>query len=99
MGPGPTYDEPPCLFPGEHSRADLVFPRGSRYTAERFFLISHSRNTLVTRAAVVLALIAWAAGAVSAQIRLADQADREGFRSWFVFLADAQFYRPTNTIR
>jgi hypothetical protein len=57
-------------------------------------LVSQSRNTLVTRAATVLALIAWAAGVVSAQIRLADQADREGFRSWFVFLADAQFYQP-----
>jgi hypothetical protein len=30
-----------------------------------------------------------------AQVRLADEADREAFRSWFTFLADAQFYRPT----
>jgi len=30
-----------------------------------------------------------------AQVRLADETDREAFRSWFTFLADAQFYRPT----
>lgn len=30
-----------------------------------------------------------------AQVRLADQSDRDAFRSWFTFLADAQFYRPT----
>lgn len=28
-----------------------------------------------------------------AQVRLQDDADRAAFRSWFVFLADAQFYR------
>jgi uncharacterized protein len=32
---------------------------------------------------------------VAAQIRLGDESDREAFRSWFTFLADAQFYRPT----
>nr|HPK73066.1 DUF1175 family protein [Vicinamibacterales bacterium] len=31
----------------------------------------------------------------SAQVRLADEADREAFRAWFTFLADAEFYRPT----
>jgi len=30
-----------------------------------------------------------------AQVRLADETDREAFTSWFTFLADAQFYRPT----
>jgi len=35
------------------------------------------------------------AGAAAAQVRLADAADREAFRAWFTFLADAQFYRPT----
>lgn len=30
-----------------------------------------------------------------AQVRLGDESDREAFRSWFTFLADAQFYRPT----
>ena len=32
---------------------------------------------------------------VAAQVRLADDADRSAFRSWFVLLADAQFYRQT----
>jgi len=32
---------------------------------------------------------------VAAQIRLADDADRSALRSWFVLLADAQFYRQT----
>jgi uncharacterized protein YfaT (DUF1175 family) len=31
----------------------------------------------------------------AAQVRLADASDRAAFRAWFVFLADAQFYRPT----
>jgi uncharacterized protein YfaT (DUF1175 family) len=30
-----------------------------------------------------------------AQVRLQDEDDRAAFRSWFVFLADAQFYRTT----
>jgi hypothetical protein len=30
-----------------------------------------------------------------AQVRLTDETDRDAFRSWFTFLADAQFYRPT----
>jgi hypothetical protein len=42
--------------------------------------------------AVALALLA---AAPAAQVRMADQADREAFRSWFLFLADAQFYRQT----
>jgi uncharacterized protein YfaT (DUF1175 family) len=28
-------------------------------------------------------------------VRLADASDRDAFRAWFVYLADAQFYRPT----
>ena len=43
--------------------------------------------------AVVVALCL--AAPVAAQIRLADASDREAFRAWFVYLADAQFYRPT----
>jgi uncharacterized protein len=31
----------------------------------------------------------------AAQVRLKDAADREAFRAWFVYLADAQFYRTT----
>ena len=30
-----------------------------------------------------------------AQVRLLDESDRDAFRSWFTFLADAEFYRPT----
>jgi uncharacterized protein YfaT (DUF1175 family) len=33
--------------------------------------------------------------AATAQVRLPDESDREAFRAWFTFLADAQFYRPT----
>lgn len=34
-------------------------------------------------------------GGARAQVRLTDEADREAFRAWFTFLADAQFYRHT----
>jgi uncharacterized protein YfaT (DUF1175 family) len=34
----------------------------------------------------------------AAQVRLADDGDRSAFRSWFVFLADAQFYRQTTDV-
>ena len=34
----------------------------------------------------------------AAQVRLADDSDRAAFRAWFVFLADAQFYRPTSDV-
>lgn len=40
-------------------------------------------------------LVVAAALAPAAQVRLADESDRSAFRAWFVFLADAQFYRPT----
>jgi uncharacterized protein YfaT (DUF1175 family) len=32
------------------------------------------------------------------QVRLSDEGDREAFRSWFTFLADAQFYRQTDDV-
>jgi len=52
-------------------------------------------DRLVGRAAA-LGLACWlTAAAPVAQIRLADETDRLSFRSWFTFLADAQFYRPT----
>ena len=38
-------------------------------------------------------------GAVSAQVRLADESDRAAFRAWFVLLADAQFERQTEDVR
>jgi hypothetical protein len=47
------------------------------------------------RLTLALTLVAAAAAARPvAQIRLADESDRAAFRAWFVFLADAQFYRP-----
>ncbi len=33
-----------------------------------------------------------------AQVRLADESDRSAFRAWFLVLADAQFYRPTDDV-
>lgn len=49
----------------------------------------------MTRA--VLALLAFAVFVAhpAAQVRLMDDSDRAAFRAWFVFLADAQFYRST----
>jgi hypothetical protein len=49
------------------------------------------RQRAVAAALVVVALT----GGARAQVRLADEADREAFRAWFTFLADAQFYRHT----
>jgi uncharacterized protein YfaT (DUF1175 family) len=43
-------------------------------------------------AAAVVGLVLSRAGA--AQVRLTDEGDREAFRAWFTFMADAQFYRP-----
>lgn len=49
--------------------------------------------------AIVLSAAAWlVASASSGQIRLADEADRQVFRAWFTFLADAQFYRPATDV-
>lgn len=39
----------------------------------------------------------WAAAPAApaaAQIRLADESDREAFRAWFIYLSDARFYVP-----
>jgi hypothetical protein len=48
------------------------------------------------RAVTAAGLLVLAASAVlTAQVRLTDESDRDAFRSWFAFLADAQFYRPT----
>jgi uncharacterized protein YfaT (DUF1175 family) len=43
-------------------------------------------------------LLAVCTSGVTAQVRLADESDRSAFRSWFVFLADAQFYRTTSDV-
>jgi hypothetical protein len=50
------------------------------------------RRRVVAAAGFLLLAIA---PLLRAQVRLGDEADREAFRSWFTFLADAQFYRPT----
>ncbi|HYB95672.1 MAG TPA: DUF1175 family protein [Vicinamibacterales bacterium] len=50
------------------------------------------------RAFVMLAAAWLAAGTASAQIRLADEADRAAFRAWFVLLAEAQFERQTDDV-
>lgn len=43
---------------------------------------------------LVFAVIAAAAAAPRAQVRLADDGDRAAFRAWFVLLAETQFERP-----
>jgi uncharacterized protein YfaT (DUF1175 family) len=55
----------------------------------------------MSHVSAVLAAVAFAAMASvgSAQVRLADEADREAFRSWFVLLADAQFERQTGDVQ
>ncbi len=50
-------------------------------------------------AAVLAAALAVAVGAAPrAASRLADDGDRAAFTSWFTFLADAQFERPTSDV-
>jgi uncharacterized protein len=46
---------------------------------------------------VIFTLLLWTLVplTMSGQVRLADASDRAALRSWFVLLADAQFYRPT----
>ena len=46
------------------------------------------------RAPLAAAAVVVGMAAPSAQLRLADESDRAAFRGWFVFLADAAFYRP-----
>jgi uncharacterized protein YfaT (DUF1175 family) len=53
------------------------------------------RRRLVASVAVVLAA---SLALPRAQVRLADETDRDAFRAWFTFLADAQFYRPTTDV-
>lgn len=55
-----------------------------------------AHHSTVPPLALTLALVVGALFAVShAQLRLADHSDRAAFLSWFVFLADAQYYRQT----
>ncbi len=53
---------------------------------------------MLRQSAAVVALVAWAATAPSAQVRLADESDRAAFRSWFVLLSEAQFERKTDDV-
>jgi uncharacterized protein len=50
------------------------------------------------RLAIALATLTVLAAHTAAQVRLADESDRAAFAAWFVFLADAQFYRPTGDV-
>ena len=54
---------------------------------------SRTFRSALLAAAAPLAIVAVAIAA--APNRLADEADRSAFRSWFTFLADAQFERPS----
>jgi uncharacterized protein len=52
-----------------------------------------------TVAAALGVLLLTVPAAPTAQIRLGDETDRDAFRTWFTFLADAQFYRPTADVQ
>jgi uncharacterized protein YfaT (DUF1175 family) len=56
--------------------------------------IGTKNRTLNVERSAVLCAIAMLAANPSAQMQLADASDRSAFRSWFVFLAEAQFERP-----
>jgi hypothetical protein len=66
--------------------ADDLIPRNRRIT------VLPMRGS--PAAALLLALLIGATP-MTPQVRLQDEADRAAFRSWFLFLADAQFYRST----
>ncbi len=53
------------------------------------------RVRLMPRVLVAILTIGSTLGIAEAQLRLADESDRAAFRAWYVFLADAQFYRTT----
>jgi uncharacterized protein YfaT (DUF1175 family) len=48
-----------------------------------------------SRRGVLIPILLALAVPLAGQVRLADDTDRAAFASWFVFLADAEFYRPT----
>jgi hypothetical protein len=52
-------------------------------------------TSVAVRLAASVTGLALVVATTHAQVRLADEADRGAFRSWFAFLADAQFYRRT----
>ena len=49
-------------------------------------------------AAALAAVLATLIAPFGGQIRLADESDRLAFGAWFAFLADAQFYRPSQEV-
>ena len=51
-------------------------------------------RTILMRLALAAALAGLASPQPRAQHRLNDESDRQAFRDWFVFLADARFYDP-----
>ena len=54
---------------------------------------------LIRPLVALAAVLALCAGVrASAQVRLADEADRAAFRAWFALLADAQFERQTDDV-
>src|SRR4029079_2590031 len=55
---------------------------------------SNSMRASRWRAPLAAAAVVVGMAAPSAQRRLASESDRGAFRGWFVFLADAAFYRP-----
>jgi uncharacterized protein len=54
-----------------------------------------TRRHAVVAGGLWLVLVASATLEIGAQVRLPDETDRAAFRAWFVFLADAQFYRTS----
>jgi hypothetical protein len=50
------------------------------------------------RLATELIVLVLVTASTHAQIRFSDETDRGAFRSWFAFLADAQFYRHTTDV-
>jgi len=57
-----------------------------------------NKRAAARQSSVFAALVVAACAALAAQVRLADETERMAFRSWFVFLADAEFYRPTGDV-
>jgi uncharacterized protein len=53
-----------------------------------------SLRARLVQAGLSLLVVSLVVPAPAAQVRLADQSDRDAFRAWFVFLADVQFERP-----
>ena len=55
--------------------------------------MSAAANWRAILAAAAAAAVVISGSATNAQLRLADESDRQAFRAWFVLLADAAYYR------